>query len=137
VHESEGRRPNLRPVRDDLYPLTKDQRRAAHDAWRRFSYGDRREACRRANRGLPAQSPELSAASLLWGQYQLHRTWANRPPRSAGAITGAMLTLVVMLTDSGAVPTAAGLAACFLGLLTWDRRRSAHRLVEANTVPDR
>jgi hypothetical protein len=47
-----------------------------------------------------------------------------------------MLTLVVMLTDSGAVPTAAGLAACVLGLLTWDRRRSAHRLVQANSAPD-
>jgi hypothetical protein len=128
-------------VRDDVYPLTKAERRATRASWRQFSGRERMEAGRLAERGLPAPSPELSAAALQWGQYMLRRTWSNRIPRSGlvvAGLTAAGLGLISQLAiGNGWVLVGCGLVAAACGWLTWSLRRLAHDLVRANSVVPR
>jgi hypothetical protein len=126
-------------VRDDLYPLTKAERRAALAGWRATSLADRLEACRLAKAGLPAPDPAVSAAARRWGEYLLLRHWSNRIPRGLGTyvgLVGTLAALVLVAVDSrltdDLVPLACGLVATGLGLLSWGRRRAGHRLVRAN-----
>jgi hypothetical protein len=125
-------------VRDDFYPLSRDQRRAIRDEWRQIPYRDRRNAARLAERGLPAPTPELSAATLRWGQYMLQRNWSNRLPRSsmlvAGLVFAALGSVSMLLIDVGLPVVVCGLVAAALGWLTWDIRRGAHQLIRANAV---
>jgi hypothetical protein len=125
-------------VRDDLYPLTRAQRRAIRDEWRQIPYRDRRNAARLAERGLPAPTAELSAATFRWGQYMLQRNWSNRLPRSSMLMAGlgfAALGFVSMLViDVGLPVIVCGLVAAAMGWVTWDVRRGAHQLIRANAV---
>lgn len=95
-------------------------------------------AGRLAERGLPAPSRELSAATLQWGQYMLQRTWSNRIPRSSmvvAGLTAAILGLLAQLAIGvGWVLVGGGLVAAAIGWLTWSQRRLAHAMVSANAV---
>ena len=125
-------------MRDDLYPMTRDQQRSIRDECRQIPYRDRRNAARRAGQGLPAPTPEISAATLRWGQYMLKRNWSNRLPRSsmlvAGLLFAALGSASMLLVDVGLPVVVCGLVAAGLGWLTWDIRRGAHQLIRANAV---
>jgi hypothetical protein len=126
-------------MRDDLFPLTKDQRRQAMAAWRRVRPQDRRDACRLAERGIRAPDDYVSWAARGYGQLLLQRNFTNRLPRCAltgvGLLTvfiGAVLGLQFDAGLGAAPVVAGGLVAAALGLLSWGQRRAAHVLVAAN-----
>ena len=125
-------------MRDDIYPLSKEERRAARSSWRQFSARERMEAGRLAGRGLPAPSPELSAAALQWGQYMLQRNWSNRIPRSSLVVAGLIAAVFGLISQLaigvGWVLVGGGLIAAAIGWLTWSQRRLGHDLVRANAV---
>lgn len=91
-----------------------------------------------AERGLPAPTPELSAAALQWGRYLLQRTWSNRIPRSSLVVTGLLVAVLgvisAALVGTDLVPVAGGLVAAAIGWLTWNQRRLGHHLIRANAA---
>jgi hypothetical protein len=127
-------------MRDDLFPLTKDQRRSALAAWRRVRPQDRRDACRLAERGFRAPDDYVSWAARGYGQLLLQRTFMNRLPRSALPVSGFLVAAVGAVLGiwfdaglgAGIVVVPGGLAAAVLGLISWGQRRVAHLLVAAN-----
>jgi hypothetical protein len=78
-------------MRDDLFPLTKDERRQALAAWRRVRFQDRQEACRLAERGIRAPDDYVSWAARGYGQYLLQRNVTNRMPRWAVPLAGLLV----------------------------------------------
>src|SRR4051794_12443496 len=99
------------------------------------------EAGRLAQRGLPAPSPELSAAALQWGKFMLQRNWSNRIPRSSLVVAGLIAAGVGVISQPaiglGWVLVGGGLVAAAMGWLPWSLRRLAHALVRANAaVPE-
>ena len=119
-------------VRDDIYPLAGDERRAARREWRAHPAADRRAACRRAAQGLPADDPALSDAARRFGQYLLHDSRSNRMPRSALPIAGLLLAAVAAALGLGAPVLAPALIVLLLGLISWNQRKVGRLLVAAN-----
>jgi hypothetical protein len=124
-------------VRDDLYPLTATERRAARAGWRAIPIRDRREAGRLADQGLPAPEVAVSLAARRFGEYLLQRNRSNRMPRSAGPIFGLLIAVLGTLCGVAAIALPGGAAVTALGLLSWGQRRCGRLLVAANApAPD-
>jgi hypothetical protein len=136
------------PVPDVLYDLTKDERRAAVRAFRRFPPGVRQEAVRRANHGRPHPDPAVAEAARQWARAVLRRAWWNRLPGWAQPV--ACVVLMLMFTgwwlghgsghDRGddiafvVLVSGAGIA-LVTGLLEWNSRAAA-RLILRTTPAD-
>lgn len=127
---------SVRRVRDDLFRLTRVQRRAALAGWRRVPAAQRREICRRAGQGLPAGDPGSSLIARRYGEYLLQRNRSNRLPRWALPLIGVLLLVGLSLMGLAVIGVPGGLVVTALGVVGWGQRRQAHLLVAAND-PDR
>lgn len=119
-------------MRDDLFPLTRNERREAVVGWRRVSPEARREACRLAKQGVAAPDEAVSSAARRYGQYLLMHSNSNRIPRWALPTAGVLLAVVGTLLGAAVVAVPGGLVVVAIGLLSWSQRRWGHVLVAAN-----
>jgi hypothetical protein len=127
-------------VRDDVYPLTPAERRAALAGWRAIPAPIRWATGRLAEKGLPADDTAVSVAAGRYGECLLQRNRSNRLPRCSMTAMGvAMLLAGLFLTSTSwaatAVPAmciAGGAVGTALGLFSWGQRRAGRLLVEAN-----
>ena len=127
-------------MRDDIYPLTGAERRAAVAGWRETPLPVRREICRLADRGLPAPEPADGVAARRYGEFLLQKNVSNRMPRWALPMFGVILValgLLMVATDPwsslpGIIAIAGGIVVAAGGALSWAQRRAGHLLVTAN-----
>ncbi|HLM04781.1 MAG TPA: hypothetical protein VK402_06280 [Blastococcus sp.] len=129
-------------MRDDLFPLSRPERRAALAGWRAVPASIRWETGRLAEKGLPARDPAVSAAARRYGQLLLQKNLSNRLPRCTLSAAGAFMLAagLLFLTSSfwaaTAVPAtliAAGVVVTALGFLSWGQRRIGRLLVATNS----
>ena len=119
-------------MRDDLYPLTREERRSALAGWRAIRSEIRWGTGRLAERGLPGRDAWVSFAARRYGEYLLTRNLTNRMPRSALPVFGVLVATAGTLAGLGLVALPGGLTAAALGLLSWTQRRAGRVLVAAN-----
>jgi hypothetical protein len=120
--------------------MARAERRAALAGWRGTPASERRDACRLAEKGLPAHDPVVSAAARRYGAYLLQRNTSNRLPRSALTVAGVVVLaggITLACRSWAATPVlamciAGGAVVMALGLLSWQQRRAGRLLVAAN-----
>ena len=120
-------------MRDDLYPLTRAERRSALADWRAVPSDIRWETARLAKRGLPGRDSAVSLAARRYGEYLLARNMTNRMPRSALPALGVLVAVGGTLAGLGLVAFPGGLTVAVLGLLSWSQRRGGRMVVAANS----
>ena len=123
---------SVRPMRDDVFSLTGDERRQALVGWRRLGSEDRRHACRLAKQGVAAPDEDVSSAARRYGEYLLMRSTSNRMPRWGLPAAGAVLGVVGTLVGASPVAVPGGVVVVAIGLYSWSQRRWGHVLVAAN-----
>ena len=130
-------------MRDDVYPLSRAERRAALAAWRAVPVRVRWETGRLAERGSPAQDPVVGDAARRYGELLLRKHAVNRLPRCALTVVGALLLLAGLLVfgvEGGGLLAvllvAEGVAVTSLGIFCWMQRRGARTVVAANPPVD-
>ncbi|MFI5896837.1 hypothetical protein ACIA5D_42725 [Actinoplanes sp. NPDC051513] len=119
-------------MRDTLYDLTKQEKRAAVRAYRQLPLRDRRDAIREAGHGRPHPDPAVAAVVEQWSRAVLRRAWWNKLPGWVQPSACVAMTLIGWwLGDAGIVFLVCGPIAFVVGLVEWGTRLAARQILKA------
>jgi hypothetical protein len=119
-------------VRDTLYDMTKQERRAAVRAYRQLPLRDRRDAFREAGHGQPHPDRAVAAVVEQWSRAVPRRAWWNKLPGWAQPAASVVMTLTGWrLGDAGIVFLVCGPIALVVGLIEWSTHGAARQILKA------
>ncbi|MDG9675842.1 hypothetical protein [Micromonospora sp. DH14] len=118
-------------VRNMLFDVTRNERRAAVKAFRQLPSGERREAIRRAGHRELHPDPAVARVMEQWSRAVLRRAWWNKLPGWAQPAACVTAMVIGSWLGAGVVVIPGGLVALMIGLVEWNTRRAARLVVSA------
>jgi len=118
-------------VEDELFEVTKDERRAAMQGFRRITRAQRREIFEFAKRGEPHPDPALAGAGVRWARTMRRQAWWNRIPGWVQPAASIALMVVGWWIGAGIFMVPGGALALLIGLAEWNNRQAARMILRA------